>query len=369
MKVDQYAAVTPRRQMGYDLARALAVFGMVIVNFKVVMGAETAGPAWLVWLVGRLDGRAAAAFVILAGVGISLMTNAARQNRNRSALGAKRRTLFKRSVWFFCCGLLYTPIWPADILRFYGLFFLIGAGFLTVRDRTLWIVALFLAEAFVLLLLLGDYEKGWEWSTLSYTDFWTSAGMLRHLFFNGFHPVIPWAAFLLVGMWLGRQAVSEPQVRRNLLLGGLAAIILTEIASHFLTGWMLVRFPEANPTDIGYLFGTTPMPPMPLYLLSAGGTAVVLITLCLSFSQRFPSATWLLRPLTNTGQLALTLYVAHVVVGMGLLEALGLLEKQTLPLALASALLFCVAGVAFATLWCRFAKRGPLEWAMRRLTA
>jgi uncharacterized membrane protein YeiB len=111
------------------------------------------------------------------------------------------------------------------------------------------------------------------------------------------------------------------------------------------------------------------MPPMPLYLLSAGGTAVVVISLCLSFSQRCPSATWILRPLASTGQLALTLYVAHVVVGMGLLELLGLLYEQTLPVALASALFFCVAGVAFATLWCRFAKQGPLEWAMRRITA
>ena len=64
-----------QRQYGFDVARGLAVFGMIIVNFKIAMGAETAGPSWMVWLVGLLDGRAAATFVILAGVGMSLLTH------------------------------------------------------------------------------------------------------------------------------------------------------------------------------------------------------------------------------------------------------------------------------------------------------
>jgi uncharacterized membrane protein YeiB len=194
--------------------------------------------------------------------------------------------------------------------------------------------------------------------------------MLRHLFFNGFHPVLPWAAFLLVGLWLGRREMGDARVRRRLIGGGLAATILAEAASHLLTAWMLARFPDVDPTDIRDLFGTAPMPPTPLYLLSAGGTAVALITLCLSLSlsRPFTAANWLLSPLTSTGQMALTLYVAHVVVGMGVLEALGLLEGQTLPVSVASALVFCAAGVAFAALWGRVAKRGPLEWALRRLT-
>jgi uncharacterized membrane protein YeiB len=367
MQPDRLTITGTHRQVGYDLARALAIFGMVIVNFKVVMGAETAGPAWLVWLMGLLDGRAAATFVILAGVGISLMTRSVRQGGDAAALAKRRLTLLKRAAFLFFFGLLYTPIWPADILHFYGLYLLVGAGFLTARDRTLWIVALFLAVAFELLLSVGDYERGWEWSTLTYTDFWTTAGMLRHLFFNGFHPVIPWAAFLLVGMWLGRQAVSESRVRRRLLCGGLTAAVLAELASHLLTGWMLARFPEANPTEIRDLCGTAPMPPTTLYLFSAGGTALVLITVCVSLAEYRPLANRLLAPLIHTGQLSLTLYVAHVVIGMGTLDALGCLEQQKLTTALGSAVLFFLAGVLYSTGWRRFMERGPLEWLLRRL--
>ena len=66
------------RVIGYDIARALAVFGMVVVNFKVVMGAAMNGPDWLVKTIGLLDGRAAATFVVLAGAGVSLLTKKAR---------------------------------------------------------------------------------------------------------------------------------------------------------------------------------------------------------------------------------------------------------------------------------------------------
>ncbi len=37
-----------QRIPGFDIARAFAVLGMVIVNFKVVMNAESNGPPWLV---------------------------------------------------------------------------------------------------------------------------------------------------------------------------------------------------------------------------------------------------------------------------------------------------------------------------------
>lgn len=36
-----------RRNTGFDLARALAIFGMVIVHFKIAMGANTGSLFWL----------------------------------------------------------------------------------------------------------------------------------------------------------------------------------------------------------------------------------------------------------------------------------------------------------------------------------
>jgi len=356
------------RIQGYDLARALAIFGMVLVNFKIVMGASDNGPDWLIWLEGLLEGRAAATFVILAGVGLSLISRRARLEGDPENIARNRKTLLKRALFLFVVGLLYTPLWPADILHFYGIYIAIGAFLLTASDRKLCGWAISFSLIFLGLFLIFNYETDWDWNTLAYTDFWTFQGMIRHLFFNGFHPVFPWAVFLFVGMWLGRQDIHvNPILARKILVGGLTITAVTELVS-----WGLIQrftpYASLNDADaLHFLFGTGPMPPMPQYLLSAGGIALVLIVLCVWLAGRFSEAGWL-KPLVSTGQLALTHYVAHVVLGMGTLEMLGLLENQSLAFSVMSSILFCVAAVLFSYFWRLRFRRGPLEWVMRKLT-
>ncbi len=356
-----------KRVIGYDLARALAVFGMVIVNFKIVMGAEQKGPAWLAALVGLLDGRAAATFVVLAGAGISLLSQNGRMLGDHKRLSRGRHMLLKRAIFLFIVGLVYTPIWPADILHFYGAYIAVAALLLAAASRRLWWYSGALVFGFVVLFFTLDYEQGWNWSTLEYNDFWTPSGLIRNLLYNGFHPVIPWLAFLLVGNVLGRQNMSATAVRRRVFLWGAGVAIFAEIMS-----WILVKSLSfgTNPTDqeaIAAVFGTGPMPPMPLYMLAGAGTACAVISASIAFGARYRNAAWL-RPFVATGQLALTLYVAHVVFGMGLLEFMGRLQNQTLLFSLAASIVFCAAGVIFAHLWHRRFKRGPLEAIMRTVT-
>ena len=128
---EEKGLILRKRIIGYDLARALAVFGMVVVNFKIVMGAEKNGPAWLAGLVGLLDGRAAATFVVLAGAGLSLLSQKGRMQKDRDRLARDRHTLLKRALFLFIFGLLYTPIWPADILHFYGVYIALAAFLLS----------------------------------------------------------------------------------------------------------------------------------------------------------------------------------------------------------------------------------------------
>ncbi len=355
------------RIIGYDLARALAIIGMVIVNFKIVMGAEQNGPAWLVDLVGLLDGRAAATFVVLAGVGLSLLSQKGRTRGDRNRLAQDRRTLLRRALFLFIVGLIYTPIWPADILHFYGVYIAIAAFLLATPARQLWGYSGSLVLAFVMLFFLLNYDQGWDWKTLEYSGLWTPTGMVRNLFYNGFHPVIPWLAFLLVGIELGRRDMSVPTVRRRVFVWGVGVAVSAEAVS-----WTLIRTLSsgASPADqeaIIAIFGTKPMPPMPLYILAGTGTACAIIAASIALGERYQDAAWL-RPFLATGQLALTLYVAHVILGMGILEAMGRLENQTLPFALFASVVFCLAGVIFAHIWRRQFKRGPLEAVMRTLT-
>ena len=362
--MEQAPTAPPQRIVGYDVARALAIFGMILVNFKLVMGATDNGPAWLTWLSGLLEGRAAATFVILAGVGIALLSKKGRVSGDHTRIRRDRITLAKRAVFLFIFGLAYSPIWPADILHFYGLYMLVAVALLTVPDKWLWRwSAVFVSIAFMMLLML-DFEAGWNFDDLEYTDFWTPVGMVRHMLYNGFHPVFPWTAFLLIGMWLGRQDMLNPQVQGRMLRWALGIAIVTEGVSYVLTAGVF-----NGDEDAGYVFGTQMIPPFPLYIVAASATAVAVIVLCVRLAQNLHDAKWLW-PLIATGQLALTLYVAHVLVGMGLMEAFGWLQNdEPLWLAIVYSTVFYGACVVFATWWRNRYKRGPLEWVMRRVTS
>ena len=105
-----------QRITGFDLARALAIFGMVIVNFKIAMNVETGSPL-LMSFAKLFEGRASALFVILAGVGVTFLTNKARKSTDHSFVLKSRISLIKRGLLLVVIGLMYTPIWEADILH------------------------------------------------------------------------------------------------------------------------------------------------------------------------------------------------------------------------------------------------------------
>ncbi|UCF80957.1 MAG: DUF418 domain-containing protein [Acidobacteriota bacterium] len=355
------------RIAGYDLARALAIMGMVVAHFRWVMDAYGVGPAWLAWLADRIDGRAAATFVVLAGVGISLMSRRAREAGDVQAMLQTRNRLLRRALFLFVVGYAYATVWQADILHCYGVYMAVGAFLLAASGRALWRIAAVLVAVYLPLMGLFNYESGWEWESMFYHGFWTPKGLLMNLFYNGFTPVIPWLAFLLVGMWLGRQDLFDPVVRKRILVRAASVALATEAVSSFLVHRLTAGATEMEKIYIEVMVGTWSMPPLPLYMLAGGGTAVTVITLCVAFARSHPSSK-LLSPMVATGQLALTLYIGHVFIGVSTLNALGLLGKQSLPFALASAAVFCACAVLFAYAWRQRYEKGPLEWFMRKVT-
>jgi len=357
-----------QRVTGFDLARALAIFGMVIVNFKIAMNAET-GNLLLKSFAGIFEGRASALFVILAGVGVTFLTNKARESNDGALVLKNRLSLIKRGLLLIAIGLVYTPIWQADILHFYGFYFLIAAAICTVNDKVLLFISAIIMLIFPVLMLFLNYEQNWNWSTLTYENFWSFDGIIRHILFNGFHPVFPWAAFLVFGMWLGRQDLSQRLMRKKLFAWSFIILLVTECSFYLIRvtigdGSAL----EMTSEEVAFLFSTSIIPPLPQYIISAGSSAVVVLVSCLYFSERFSESNinkWLYK----TGQLSLTLYVAHVIIGMGILESIGRLENQTINFSLFSALAFCVCGIVFSVVWLNFFKTGPLEWIFRKIAS
>jgi len=180
-----------QRLDGLDLARYLAFVGMVIVNFKIVMGAENE-QGLLASLTAMLEGRAAATFVVLAGIGLGLAA--------RRAASPTIATTLKRALFLLVIGLLNMTVFEADILHYYAFYFVFGAVLLPLSTRWLIGAILGLNALFLAMVVLLNYDAGWEWESYSYSGFWTPAGFVRNLFFNGWHPVVPWLGFLLFGV-------------------------------------------------------------------------------------------------------------------------------------------------------------------------
>lgn len=332
------------RLHGLDLARYLALAGMVAVNFCLALGVEE-GPSLLSQLVGLLEGRAAATFVVLAGVGFTLAF-AGRQHPTPAIL--------KRATFLFILGLINLLIFEADILHFYAAYFLLGAVVLLLPPAWLPVIVIALPLGFIGLTLLFDYDTGWDWTSLAYADLWTVPGFLRNLMFNGWHPVVPWFAFFACGMAIAKLQLRERRTQATLVVCGLALLAAS------------VALSQLTSTFLGPLSGLKPVPPGPFFIMGGCGTAMAVIGLCLlAFESRLLSKSFSV--LFPAGRQTLTLYIAHILLGMGTLEAIGLLGAGTIESALLATLTFMLIATIFSWLWSRRFKAGPLEALMRKL--
>jgi uncharacterized membrane protein YeiB len=102
-----------------------------------------------------------------------------------------------------------------------------------------------------------------------------------------------------------------------------------------------------------------------LFLLASGGEATAVIALCVRLCGERLSRAW--QPLAATGQMALTWYFAHIVLGLGTVEVLGLVNSQSLPVAAGCGVGFFIVAVLLSWLWKKVFRHGPLEWTLRKL--
>jgi uncharacterized membrane protein YeiB len=238
--------------------------------------------------------------------------------------------------------------------------------FLNAPGRVLQLIELGFVVGFMVLLGMLDYGKNWEWSTMTYHHLWTLDGTIRNLFYDGFRSVFPWTGLLFYGMRLGRLDLRNRAVNNRVVLVALATLVAAEAGSRLLLAYFRAHPGEMDAETIRALFGTVSMPPLPLFLLSAGSAATLVIALCARLAETYPGAFWI-KPLAATGQMAFTWYVAHIVLGLGGVVALGLASSRPLPVAEAFGLLFFAAAVVVSLFWKQRYRHGPLEWVLRKV--
>ena len=147
------------RLVGPDVTRALALVGVVIMNYHgylngidAAAGSDATLPQrWFDPWTGVLSTRFAATFVLVAGVGVTLLTQRSRTSvgaaagsgaarGDRAAIRDDRWRLIRRGVLLSAGGFVLDWIWPGTILFFYGAFFIVAALLFTLRTRWLVVV-------------------------------------------------------------------------------------------------------------------------------------------------------------------------------------------------------------------------------------
>jgi uncharacterized protein len=347
------------RLEGLDFARGLAFLGMLVVNFHHAGGGVDPAAAAL---SGPLEGRAAAVFVTLAGVGVAL-------RRARAADGAATRgALVRRALVFLAFGYAWAPFWSSDILHCYGAYLLLGALVIDLATPALCCVAFAFVWAFAVLYLHVPYWDSWSPTEGAYRDPWSVRGLVRGLLYDGWHPVSPWFAFFAGGLVLGRLLASGRALGARTAACAAAVALALEFGASRLDRTFAASagdFGEFLPrlAQVRALFGTGPFPPGPLYVATAGAWAVAVVAASLAFAGRFPRAA---APTGAVGRTALTLYVAHVVLGVWPLQLwIGPAAGGTLILPFTAA--FAAAAVLAASEWTERFGRGPLERLLRRV--
>ena len=355
------------RIIGFDLGRAMALTGMVMISFWELSG-ESHSPGWLYLFIQQIMGRPAVMFVMLAGVGVYLLSNSAYLSQDAARINENRRTLMKRALFLFCIGIVNSVVWPWDILHFYAVYFMIGAYLLTASDRQFWAVILIVVVVFSVFMVLVDFERGEDWDSIGPLDLWHIPGVLYHLFFSGLYPVFPWIGFFFIGIWLGRHDLTQRRFRRKMIIAGIFAVMIAEAASAIFfqmypSEWRMRRMVRLEPW-----MTIDPWEPMPLFFVSGAGAALMGISFCVFLGEKLKDAKWVM-PFVAVGQTTLTLYIGHTLIGTLVIWAMDFMDMETELFAIWGTLLYLMGALIFCMFWNKRYKRGPLELVMRQFLA
>lgn len=335
----------PGRIHGIDLARGLAVLGMLAAHLLWIDPFDWTRPA--TW-IDVANGRSSILFATLAGVSIALVTGGSTPLR-AERLRRARVTLAVRAglIWAIGVALVFTGVPVFVILPAYGILFLLALPLLTLSAPVLWAVAV--AVALVV---------PWFVPMLNALPIWSSALGSEASTLVGWHYPFPlWIAFVAAGLAIGRSRLRSAAVAVRLLVGGgavaMVAYGLDAVAAERLSpvqdGSLVAQVWTADAHSSGILeaFGS-------------GGFAVAVIGLCLLLC-RTP-LTWLVLPVRAVGTMPLTAYAGQLVV-WAIWAAVVLGDTGDLAgfRDLDPFVPFAIGTVLLCTAWALLVGRGPVE--------
>ncbi|MCP2243984.1 heparan-alpha-glucosaminide N-acetyltransferase domain-containing protein [Lentzea aerocolonigenes] len=397
------------RLVGVDLARALAVFGMYVVH----LGPSTTNASGIgAWVRHLTEGRSSALFATLAGFSLMLIAGRLEPKTGVAGRQAKARIAIRAAVLLVLGTVMINLYGDVVILASYGLFFLLALPLVRLSAKTLAIIAAGVAVfgpllAFGLKVLITEPARA---AAKAYDPLAQLGGAgLLDLTLTGFYPAIPWMAFIIAGMALGRLDVTSSAVRKRLAVFGPALAVFA-----YGTSWLLAQLIDGvreaaemqsargpgsgsgmgkGPKDIGAMGDMGSMPPnttgsgwslltsgphsgMPFDVIGCIGVAITVIVLAMMAIDRLPLLQRLAAPIIAVGTMSLTAYVGHFLLSSQMSGASGAPGDSMTGVTAGSeaqaswtpVLMFIFGAMAFAFIWSRFFRRGPLEYLLNLAT-
>jgi uncharacterized membrane protein len=368
------------RLTGIDAARGIALIGMMSVHN--INPENDDGNRTLAWVLA--DGKSAALFALLAGVGVAFASGGRRRVRGRLWL-ANSASLIVRAALIGTVGLLLGLVVPRDyaavILPYYALLFVLAIPLLPLSIRSLLTIATVVTVSLPIIShLVRSHLAPADPINLTFAELFAHPlHVLAELSLTGIYPALPWTAYLCVGLAVGRSLLTS---RRTLLimtgagLGLIAVAVtvsrvlldvvggradLTTVALRSMTpsqfnDLVLLGPDGTTPTDTWWWLATmSPHSTTPLDLTYTIGVGLAVLGACLLIGR---TTTALLRPLAAAGSMTLTLYSLHLL----------MLSSPFVPGGMSGFLIQTATVVVFALAWSRYHARGPLEDIVARLT-
>ncbi|MEY3232067.1 MAG: hypothetical protein RL689_2156, partial [Planctomycetota bacterium] len=337
-----------------DVARGLAVIGMIFMH---VVPAERADEgvvdAWVA-MAAFLQGKAAALFCVLAGIAWEM----------QARVPHGRWYALRRMLALLAVGVAFHVLaWPTEILVPFAFMMACSLALRRMGRRAVLIAAIMLlAAAPAVPALFGHViENDWTADGGHLADTELGLSTIRALLIDGNYPLVPWLAFPLVGMlmtpsWEGRDASRSI---KRWFGSAVAAFALSQA---------LVWSVEWNKESIGGLatyLGSTWVPTSLPFAFVTGSVAVAVISGLAWWSRSWRMVrvtTWL----ALLGRASLTHYLAHVCLLYLPLRAVLGHEEWSVAVGVGAFVGYLVVAVPLTVLWFRRFRRGPAEalWAL-----
>ncbi len=375
------------RVASLDVARAVALVGVFSQNYVVAfnlgpLGAQSWPEAFHGPLAravdlyqGPLTTRFAAALVMIFGIGLTLLSHKE---------GFSPWVPVRRGLFLLVIGMWFNTVWPGTILPFYGVYLILLAAWTKVRRSWLLPVGALTITALTFVFRLRvffaterhpeRFSEDLSWLVMrdpsgSRIGLSNPRGFVASMLFWGAHPLLPWLAFGLVGMWIGRQQWQDRRFQTRL-----AAVGAAMLAGGYALSSIMTRVSFAGGTDrFRWAWGTAPSSPFfdppikydsPLYVVTTMGSSLLGIGLVLLLATKF-SETRVARTLAGAGTVTLSIYLLHALVPAALFR--WFYHRQHVGVGWALVISFggWTGAMIVGGWWSRHFRLGPVERMLR----